>query len=207
MEDALASDSMIIAGVELRREPVTFAPLPEVRPAWPTPAGYADRIEKLVHSATSFESGLGCHLMWALKHVARLRPGRVHSIPDANQLLGNLAHALAREIFVTGPPPTPDDAARHARELLDGLIDRIAAPLRLPELATQLSEACQRLPAAMAELARTLIDNHLRVDASELQVDATFHEALAVRGAVDLVRSEEHTSELQSLMRISSAVF
>src|SRR3546814_529634 len=91
---------------------------------------------------------------------------------------------------------SPDDAARHARELLDGLIDRIAAPLRLPELATQLSEACQRLPAAMAELARTLIDNHLRVDASELQVDATFHEALAVRGAVDLVARDRNDSHV-----------
>ena len=192
MEDALASDNMILAGVELRSEPVAFAPLPEAQPVWQTPAGYADRLEGLAHSATSFESGLGCQLMWALRHVARLRPGRVHSIPAPNQLLGNLAHALAREIFVTGAPPTPDDAARHARDLLDSLIDAIAAPLRLPELAVQLSDALERLPAAMAELARTLTDNHLRIDASELQVNATFEEALAVRGAVDLVARDRN---------------
>jgi len=192
MEDALAHASIVLAGVELRREPVSFAPLPERRTMWPTPAGYADRLEGMAHSATSFESGLECQLMWALKHVARLRPGRVRSIPDANQMLGNLAHALAHEIFVPGAPPTPDNAAARARELLDGLIDGIAAPLRLPELAAQLSDAGERLPAAMAELARTLSVNHLVVDASESQVSVTFENALAVRGAIDLVAKDRN---------------
>lgn len=192
IEDALARDRIMLASVELRREPVAFNPLPQPRAVWPTPAGYTDRLDGLAHSATSFESGLSCHLMWALKHVARLRPGLVRSIPDANQLLGNLAHALAHEIFVPGAPPTPEDANRRARELLDGLIDERAAPLRLPELAAQLSDARERLPAAMAELARTLADNNLMVEASELQVSATFENALAVRGAVDLVARDRN---------------
>lgn len=192
IEDALAAERLVLAGVELRREPVVPNPLPESRAIWPAPAGYAQRLEGLTHSATSFESGLGCHLMWALKHVAKLRPGRVRSIPDANQLLGNLAHALAHEIFVPGAPPAPEDAARRASELLDSLIDDIAAPLRLPELAAQLSDARERLPAAMAELARTLADNDLQVEASELQVSGTFEDALAVRGAVDLVARDRN---------------
>ena len=189
-EDVLAHASIVLAGVELRREPVSFASLPEQRTMWPTPAGYADRLKGLAHSATSFENGLECQLMWALKHVARLRPGRVRSIPDANQLLGNLAHALAHEIFVPGAPPTPDNAAARASELLDGLIDGVAAPLRLPELAAQLSDARERLPAAMAELARTLSVNDLVVAASESQVSVTFENALAVRGAIDLVAKD-----------------
>ena len=192
MEDALAHANIVLAGVELWREPVSFATLPERRTIWPTPAGYLARLEGLAHSATSFENGLECQLMWALKHVARLRPGRVRSIPDANQLLGNLAHALAHEIFVPGAPPTPDNAAARARELLDGFIDGIAAPLRLPELAAQLSDARERLPAAMAELARTLAVNDLVVDASESQVSVTFENALAVRGAIDLVAKDQN---------------
>lgn len=187
LEDALSSDRMVVAGVDLTRRAVDRRPLPEARTLWTTPAGYAVRAADLSHSATSFEAGLGCHLMWALKHVARLRPGRVRSIPDASQLLGNVAHALAHEIFVPGEPPTPEAADARARELLDPMIDGIAAPLRLPELAAQLADARERLPAAMAELARTLVVNGLTVEASELQVSATFENALAVRGAVDLV--------------------
>jgi RecB family exonuclease len=187
IEDALARNSITIAGVELRREPVPIAPLPASKPVWTTPASYRDRLEGLTHSATSFEAGLGCHLKWALKHIARLRPGRVRSIPDANQLLGNLAHALAHEIFAPGAPPAPDVASAKAGELLDGLIDEMAAPLRLPELAAQLAEARGRLPAAMAELARTLEINGLTVEETEKQVSATFENALSVRGAIDLV--------------------
>ncbi len=190
MEDALAHASVVLAGVELRREPVSFAPLPERRTTWPTPAGYADRLEGLAHSATSFESGLECQLMWALKHVARLRPGRVRSIPDANRLLGNLAHALAHEIFVPGAPPMPEIAAARTRELLESLVDGVAAPLRLPELAAQLSDAREHLPAAMAELAHTIAVNGLVVESSEREISVTFENALAVRGAIDLVAKD-----------------
>ena len=39
----------------------------------------------------------------------------------------------------------------------------------------------------MGELARTLADNELTVEATEKQVSATFENALSVRGAVDLI--------------------
>lgn len=192
IEDALAAPTITVGGVELRREAVSVAPLPQSHPVWPAPAGYRERLEGLIHSATSFEAGLGCQLKWALKHVARLRPGRVRSIPEANQLLGNLAHALAQEIFVPGDPPSAEAARERAGELLDDFIDQIAAPLRLPELAAQLAEARARLPAAMAELARTLAVNELTVEEAEKQVSATLENALSVRGAVDLIARDKN---------------
>ncbi|HEX8402673.1 MAG TPA: PD-(D/E)XK nuclease family protein [Allosphingosinicella sp.] len=192
IEDALATANITVAGVELRRELVPVAPLPQARPVWPAPPGLRERLDGLTHSATSFEAGLGCHFKWALKHVARLRPGRVRSIPDANQLLGNLAHALAQEIFVPGDPPPAGTAKEQAAALLDDLIDHIAAPLRLPELASQLAEARGRLPDAMAELARTLATNELTVEETEKQVSATFENALSVRGAVDLIARDKN---------------
>lgn len=192
IEDALAAPTISVAGVELQREAVPIAPLPQTRPVWQAPAGYQARLEGLIHSATSFEAGLGCHLKWALKHVAGLRPGRIRSIPDANQLLGNLAHALAQEIFTPGDPPPVEATKERAAELLDDLIDTIAAPLRLPELAAQLALARARLPAAMGELARTLAVNELTVEASEKQVSATFENALSVRGAVDLIARDKN---------------
>jgi len=122
-----------------------------------------------------------------LKHVARLRPGRIRSIPDANQLLGNLAHALARDVFLPGPPPDPLAAAASTAALLDARIDQLAAPLRHPEMTAELAFARDRLPSAMAQLAAVLVENDLEIEATELQVSGAFENALAVRGAVDLV--------------------
>src|SRR3546814_2683454 len=45
------------------------------------------------------------------------------------------------------------------------------------------------------------------VDAQSARLPARAHQHAAAVGVADRVRSEEHTSELQSLMRISYAVF
>lgn len=187
LEDALGLPEMILAGVALPRVSIPRVPLPAAKPVWNTPEGFAARRGAMTESATSLESLLSCQLMWALRHVAQLRPGRVRSIPDANQLLGNLAHAIAREVFAPGAPPTPEDAEARATALLEPRIDELAAPLRHPQLAQELSFARRRLPLAMAALARTLRDNNLVVEATELQVSGTFETLLALRGAVDLV--------------------
>src|SRR3546814_7874582 len=49
----------------------------------------------------------------------------------------------------------------------------------------------------------TAVRKKLLLEIADVPDEATFRQRLAVRG----VRSEEHTSELQSLMRISYAVF
>jgi RecB family exonuclease len=187
LEAGLVSPELALAGASINRQAVVPRSLPIARLNWPTPDGFAARLEGVTESATSLESLFSCQLMWALRHVARLRPGRVRSIPDANRLLGNLAHAIAREIFQPGDSPMPDDAARISSDLLEGLVDQLAAPLRHPEQVEELNFARRRLPSAMAALARVLIDNQLRVEATERQVSGTFESLLSLRGAVDLV--------------------
>ncbi|WP_210253100.1 PD-(D/E)XK nuclease family protein, partial [Beijerinckia sp. L45] len=194
LEDATTSASLILAGRLVLRIPVETVALPAPRARWSTPTGYAARMIGRTQSATSFENLLSCQLMWALKHVAGLRAGRSRSIPDANRLLGNLAHAIACEIFQPGLPPSREKAAEMTERLLDGRIDELAAPLRHPELAAQLSDARERLPAAMAVLAQTLTDNDLTVEATELQVSGDLEEALAIRGAVDLVTRDRDSN-------------
>src|SRR3546814_10659996 len=63
-----------------------------------------------------------------------------------------------------------------------------------------LSDAKQRVHT---ELPHLLLAQHLDLDAEPLQTFRLLGEACRV----EHVRSEEHTSELQSLMRISYAVF
>lgn len=187
LEDALSVEQSDLAGETLVRVALDRLPVPSAKFRWTTPAGYAARVEGRVESATSFENLLSCQLKWALKHVAGLRLGRARSIPDENRLLGNLAHAIARIVFAPGPPPSPDAAAKSTRSLLDTIVDQIAAPLRHPALASELAFAERRLPEAMAALAQSLASNGLVVEATELQVSGEFEEALAVRGAIDLV--------------------
>ncbi|WP_380784890.1 PD-(D/E)XK nuclease family protein [Sphingomonas sp. R86521] len=187
IETALREPEIALAGAIIGRRAVEPRALPAAQFAWTAPAGFVARVSDVAESATSLENLFSCQLMWALRHVARLRPGRVRSIPDANQLLGNLAHAIAREVFAPGAPPGPADAERHAAELLEGSIDQLAAPLRHPEFAEELNFARRRLPAAMSALARCLTENGLTVEATEQQVSGTFENLLAMRGAVDLV--------------------
>ncbi|MDP3411055.1 PD-(D/E)XK nuclease family protein [Bosea sp. (in: a-proteobacteria)] len=187
LEAALSTPALTIAGTTIERQAIAPRSLPTARFSWETPAGFSPRLAQITESATSLENLLSCQLMWALRHVARLRPGRVRSIPDANQLLGNLAHAIAREVFTPGTPPEPDMAAQSATDLLEGRIDQLAAPLRHPEFAEELNFARRRLPAAMASLARCLSDNQLMVESTEQQVSGTFEPLLALRGAIDLV--------------------
>jgi RecB family exonuclease len=194
LEAALSVPTITIAGTTIERHAVTPRPLPTARFSWATPAGFSPRLAQVTESATSLESLLSCQLMWALRHVARLRPGRVRSIPDANRLLGNLAHAIAREVFPPGAPPDPDVAAQHTRDLLESRIDQLAAPLRHPEFAEELNFARRRLPNAIASLARCLADNHLTIESTEQQVSGTFESLLALRGAIDLVARDRSGS-------------
>lgn len=187
LETALRSPAINLAGTTIERRAIESRSLPGVRFAWATPNGFAARLADTSESATSLENMFSCQLMWALRHVARLRPGRVRSIPDANQLLGNLAHAIAREVFTPGAPPAPEEVERRVSELLEGRIDQLAAPLRRPEFAEELNYARRRLPTAMSSLASCLSENQLTVESTELQVSGTFETLLAMRGAVDLV--------------------
>lgn len=187
LEAALRGPTLELAGTTIGRRAIEPRALPAAQFAWSVPSGFSARVADTAESATSLENLFSCQLMWALRHVARLRPGRVRSIPDANQLLGNLAHAIAREVFAPGDPPGPAEAEQRTAALLEGRIDQLAAPLRHPEFAEELNSARRRLPAAMASLASCLAENGLTVEATEQQVSGTFETLLAMQGSVDLV--------------------
>lgn len=187
LEAALRAPALLLSGVELARQATALRPLASPQFVWATPPGFTTKLADRAQSATSLENLFSCQLLWALRHVAGLRAGRVRSIPDGNQLLGNLAHAIAREIFQPGAPPDAGAAAAETQGLLEARIDRLAAPLRHPEFADALNLARRRLPAAMATLAQCLAENGLTVEATEQQVSGEFETLLAMRGAIDLV--------------------
>src|SRR3546814_3599300 len=94
-----------------------------------------------------------------------------------------------------------EEVAGHIVALGLAIFDR-AAKLR-QRLALQLQVGLQNL---LDRLADAKAPEHLEVGQTVEEQDA-FGEAIRMLHLVDRFRSEEHTSELQSLMRISYAVF
>jgi len=191
LEDAIYAHETELAGAPVRREPVVHAPPPEPVTTWPLPAGFFARLEGRRQSATSLENLLMCQLKWALRDVARIRPGSAGALPDASRLLGNLAHELAATLFQPGPPPDPDQVRARAETLLEELVPRSAAPLLQPEHAVDLVQARRRLPAALEALARTLARNGLDVVDAERWVEAQPEGAPPLHGAIDLLTADD----------------
>src|SRR3546814_7123660 len=101
-----------------------------------------------------------------------------------------------------------------ASEALDwGIADQVVAPDQLTGAATQMAESLASGPtAAFGRMKNLLTDSESTSLETQLELEARgiaacVDSADAQEGIAAFVRSEEHTSELQSLMRISYAVF
>ena len=137
-----------------REVPASRIAAPVKRRTWTFTPGAVAAITEI--SPTEMETLLGCRLAWALKHAAGLQRGAHAEIRTGEALLGNLAHAVFREVFRPGPPPEPLRAQVQARQLLDTLVPRVASPLLLPGNANDLARAYQHIPQAASALAERL---------------------------------------------------
>ncbi len=191
LEEALERPVFELGGVPLERVAVTPHPLPTPAPWWPTPLGYQARVAERTESATSLESLLACPMQWALGHVARLRAGRVRSIPEPEQLFGNLAHALAADVFTPGEPPTPAAAQALVAAKFETYVDELAVPLRYDEHAVEFVQARRLLPLAIGAVAGMLGENGLRVVATERAFEAAPPDGPPLRGYVDLLAEDD----------------
>ena len=190
LEEALEGTDFGLGEARLVRVPLAPRSLPAARPGWPTPRGYAARVAERSESATSLESLLACPMQWALGHAARLRAGRVRSIPEPEQLFGNLAHALAADVFAPGDPPAPADAAARVDADFERYVDELAVPLRYDEHAVEFVQARSLLPRAIGAVAGTLRENRLRVVATEHRFEAVPPGGPPLRGVIDLLAED-----------------
>lgn len=186
VEQTCHAERLALCGPEIERRPMEARPLPTAAAIWAAPSGFAAMVAARRQSATSLEDLFACQFQWALKHVGRVRPSRARALPDANRLMGNLAHAMAREVFLPGAAPGPDAASAAAAATFDRLVDEMASPLRSPAAAADLVLARTRLPSAMAALSRALTANQLEIVEAEQAVEGVFGD-LSLTGSVDLV--------------------
>jgi Winged helix-turn helix len=90
---------------------------------------------------------------WTVQDVLRLSRGHFAQIPDADRLIGSLAHALAARAFPPGAVGPDASIRNRIGAAFEPLVLEIAAPLLQPEYAGELAAARDRAPAALRDLA------------------------------------------------------
>jgi RecB family exonuclease len=174
-------------GRRLARAPAAPRALPEPRAVWRLPSTAIARLAARRESATSFEHLADCQLRWIVRDVLGLRPGRFAEIPRAQQLVGTLAHAIAKVVFRPGAAPDPEATEHEANAVFDGLLRQIAAPLQQPEFAGELAAARASVPASLKTLAQMLRARNLEIVGVELDRERRFGDELTVFGRLDMV--------------------
>jgi RecB family exonuclease len=185
-ENLLAGEQGV-AGRRCTREPVSRLFVPAQIRDWAVPAGSVRGPARV--SATSIELMLGCRFSWVAQNAANLRPGARASIPSGERLLGLLAHAVARDVFKPGTPPSSERARVRAEATLERLLESEAAPLLLPGNAADLARARAQIPRAIAHLAGRISQAGLAVVGTEivLPTDTSALSGLELGGRTDMV--------------------
>lgn len=195
-ERLLREGDVTLANRVLVRQPKETLVPPVARAAWDLPATAVDRLEGRRESATSLGRLVKCQLAWFTQDVLSLRSGAFAEIPKPDQLFGNLAHEIARQLLPPGAPPPLDHLREAASDLFESLLPQMAALLQQPQFAGELAAARELVPAALESLVRLLHDRGLEVVGTEIEREADIGE-LALQGRLDiLVRRDGRTAVL-----------
>ncbi len=185
-ESMLSNEHQPLSGRLLERLPGMVTAPPKAQRSWRLPGAVAERLSNRRESATSFERLADCQMRWMIKDVLRVSGGRYADLPRTDQLLGNLAHAVAAKVLQPGAVPVRANVLEQAKIAFEELLPAIAALLQMPEYAGELAAARSRVPAALADLAGLLHARGFEIIGTELSREATFGD-LNVAGQIDLL--------------------
>ncbi len=160
---------------------------PAPRREWRVGAGSIDPV-RTTESPTGAGSLVGCSLKWVLEYVAGIRGGDTAMLPEAEALLGRLAHEILRRVLTDGEW-TPENAAEEANRLFDTEGPRLAAPLFRPGADAERARARVVTGLAAARLFAFLQAGPRTVIAVETAIE-TEGLGTTLRGEPDLVLGE-----------------
>jgi hypothetical protein len=164
---ALRQPHFTLLGSRDERVALTAITLPAAHANWPVATGRITPVRQ--HSASSIELLLGCRLAWTLHYAARIRSGSLVVLPDDNLLIGNLAHAIAAELFRDRETLASAETAEMAKSLFDRLLPQMAAPLLQPGQETIRHRAREGIAAGLEALVGILNEADLRVEGCEIE--------------------------------------
>ena len=185
-EDVVLRAEFEFAGRHIVRHAVAATTEPAVRAEWKAPAGSIHTRE--FESASSLVSLLSCPLQWTLKYANGLHPGARQSLPQIETLIGIIAHRIAQELFLPGPPPAVETIEETAAGRFEKLLPQMGATLMLPGVASELAYARRSIPPALKELSRFLASEKLTVVSveSDFKANDTLAPGTGVFGRIDL---------------------
>lgn len=169
----------------IKRQAVGPLSLPSPMRTWTLPASALS--PRSMESITSIKTLIECPLAWALQYGARIRPGALNVLPDDEQLVGVLAHAVVEHLFAQRKNWLPDDAANEAARLFDNLALTIAAPLLRPGFAVEYERAKARVSSSIRQLVQMISDAGLTVRGCEEEVVVSLAPGQDFGGYLDLV--------------------
>lgn len=186
-EQLLDSADLFLSDRRIKRISLPITAPPQTQAQWSVPAPMIEKITGRKESATSFERLIDCQMRWLILDVLGISGGRFAEIPGPDQLLGNLAHEIANQVFEPGVKPDSQAVKAKAEALFDDLVAAIAAPLLQPQFAAELARARVKVPQALAHLSRLLEQRNIEVVGTELERAGEFPSDLSVAGRLDMV--------------------
>jgi RecB family exonuclease len=189
-EVLLGDGHAALLGTPLPRSAVPPLLLPQPYKPWRIAPGVP--LHRETESSSSLSLLLGCPYAWVAQYAARLRPGRLAALPETEQLVGTLAHALVERLFRPGMPPSSAEVRVEAIRRLDDLIAEMGAPLLAPGLAAELVRVQRDLPEATKILAELLGKHGLTVTAVEAEREVDDMPASGTRftGRIDMLLAD-----------------
>ncbi len=179
-----------LAGRVIKRQAIDPLLLPSARRNWTLPASALSRRPQ--ESITSIKTLIECPLAWALHYGARIRPSVLSKLPEDEQLVGVLAHAVVERLFAQRKNWPPDDAANEAKRLFDSLAPAIAAPLLRPGYVVEYERAKTHVSSSIGRLVRMISDADLTVRGCEEEVVVSVAPGRDFGGYLDLVLEDSN---------------
>lgn len=144
-------------------------------------------------SATSIRELISCPLAWVLKYHAQMFSSVLLTLPDSEQLAGDLAHRLLQQLFEK--PLLQSEVADTATSLFDKLVQEVGLPLLQRGRKTERETTKRLLIWAAQGVFKLIEDAQLSVVACELRREVG-SENIRVIGDLDLLLEDAGGTKL-----------
>ncbi len=181
-------------------------PLPAPLRTWQVPAGKIKAKNR--ESFSSIDRLLGCGLAWVLRYSGSMYEPKSLAMPQKQQLIGVLAHAIVNEMYKANKQWHVHEARKYAARRVNELIPEMAATLLLPGARPQLREATEAIPKSIEQLVEFLNHSGAEVEDTEIPLAAKINETTILKSTLDmLLRLPSGTRAVLDLKWSSSPYF
>ena len=159
---------------------------PGARRIWSVPSGKISQRKE--ESVTSMKLLIECPMSYTLRYHANLHQASLFTVPDGDQLIGDIAHRIFRQLFETNK--NSSSIRERAEQLFDDLVYSVGLPLLLHG-RNHIREQARRSIAHAAETLQTILQKRkMKVVGCEIHRRKKFGNGEFI-GDLDLLLEDE----------------